>query len=105
MLEFFRMKLLIFLIMIGLVIACEDEIKQKLKLFVKGKDLNKLFKKYAPSGYIVEEGMDKFLTDADVEYWCRWPTEVIRKLDLDGDEKVSWKEINSQIQNVQHEEL
>ena len=100
-----RMKLLIFLTMIGLVIACENEIKQKLNLFVKGKDLGELFKKYAPSGYILNEGIDKFLTDADVEDWCRWPTLVIEKLDLDGDAKISWEEIYSQLRTILHEEL
>ena len=49
--------------------------------------------------------MDKFLLDADVSDWCRWPTIVIEKLDLDNDEKLAWDEVETAFKSFPHEEL
>ena len=66
------MRLLILLIMIGLITACEDEVKPKLEN-AKGNDLDELFEKYAPRGYIIKRDKTNFLTDADVEYQNHCP--------------------------------
>jgi len=36
--------------------------------------------------------MKKFLEDAGVSYWCRWPGKVIAEFDTNGDKKVSKEE-------------
>ena len=79
--------------------TCEDEITQKLKLFVEGKTLEKLFQKYATKGFIFKDGMKNILIDAGVGYFCRWPSKVISKFDSDGDGKLSLEEIKSNMQN------
>ena len=100
-----RKRLFLLFILIGIVYCCEDEIKEKLKLFGKGKNLKELFAKYAPSGFMDSDEMDKFLLDADVSDWCRWPTIVIEKLDLDNDEKLAWDEVETAFKIFRHEEL
>ena len=99
------MKLLLLLVLVGLAMGCEEEIKEKLELFAKGKDLKAMFHKYAPSGYMNSDQMDKFLTDADVSSWCRWPDLVIDSLDSDSDAKLSWEEVSSAFNKFKHEEL
>ena len=99
------MKLLLVLAMVGLVLGCEEEIKEKLKKFVKGKEFKAVFKKYAPTGLMNSDQMDKFLTDADVSSWCRWPSLVIDHFDTDKDEKLSWDEIYSGFKNADKQEL
>ena len=95
MVESFRMRFLIFMIIIGLAVACEDEIKQKLELLTKGKTFKSMFEKYAPTGFIFKDDMENILSDAGVGYWCRWPDKVISRFDLDGDEKLSLDELRS----------
>ena len=89
------MRFLIFMVIIGLAVACEDEIKKKLELFAKGKTLETLFEMYAPTGFIYKDNMENILIDAGVGYWCRWPNKVIGKFDMDGDGKLSLKEVRS----------
>jgi len=100
-----RVKLLLVLAMVGLVLGCEEEIKEKLKKFVKGKEFKAVFKKYAPTGLMDSDQMDKFLTDADVSSWCRWPSLVIDHFDTDKDEKLSWDEIYLGFKNAEKQEL
>merc|ERR1712121_88949 len=101
-----RMKLFIFLTMIGLAFACESQTKRQLQLFGEGKDFREVFDQYATSaGYIDGEGMRRILYDAGVSWGCRWPYKVIAKLDMNGDGKLAFPEINSQIQNAQADTL
>ena len=99
MVEHFRMGFLLFMVIIGLAVACEDEIKTKLELFAKEKTLKTLFDMYCPNGFIDEDSMASILFDAGVGYWCRWPSKVIGKFDMDGDGKLSMEEVISHMKN------
>ena len=99
------MKLLLIFVMVGLAIGCEEEIKDKLKAFVKDKEFKAVFNKYAPTGLMDSDQMDKFLQDADVSSWCRWPSLVIDHFDTNKDEKLSWDEIYLGFKNSAKEEL
>ena len=63
-----RMKTVLFLLCVflvgGCLADCENEIKGKIKSFVKGKDWINLFNKYSNNGYIKSDEMKDFLKDA-----------------------------------------
>ena len=91
---------LFFLIIITLATGCKEEIKEKLTLFVEGKDFKTLFLKYASNDDMNSEQMKELLIDAGVSYWCRWPAKVIEKLDANEDERLSWKEVSSALKKT-----
>merc|ERR1712055_1038192 len=100
-----RMKLFIFLMLIGVAVSCEYTIKTRLKEFGQGKDFQKVFNEYATNGYIGPKGMGNILYDAGVSWGCRWPYKVIAKLDLNDDGKLTFDEINSAIQNAPQQDM